>query len=147
MRALLNLARAAAMCAALALPMLPSAAQATGEVNVVYHMVDGLEQARHGIGNIRNHLRADPTAHIVVVGHGDGILFMLEGAKDKNGNPFEVAIQDLASQGVEFRVCRNTLVARKIDEARVLPEARIVESGVAEIARLQAKEAYSYLRP
>jgi intracellular sulfur oxidation DsrE/DsrF family protein len=58
-----------------------------------------------------------------------------------------VAIQDLASQGVEFRVCRNTLVARKIDEARVLPEARIVESGVAEIARLQAKEAYSYLRP
>ncbi len=147
MRASLNLVRAAALSAALAIPMLHSAAQAADETNVVYHMVDGLEQARRGIGNIRNHLRADPSAHIVVVGHGDGILFMLDGAKDKNGNPFEVAIQDLASQGVEFRVCRNTLVARRIDEARVLPEARVVQSGVAEIARLQAKEAYSYLRP
>lgn len=147
MSALSHFVRAAVFAVALAPLMSPSEVQAADEIKVVYHMVDGLEQARRGIGNIRNHLRADPSAHIVVVGHGDGILFMLEGAKDKNGNPFEVAIQDLASQGVEFRVCRNTLVARRIDEARVLPEARVVQSGVAEIARLQAKEAYSYLRP
>lgn len=138
---------AAILCAALALPIASHKAIAGDEVKVVYHMADGLDQARRAINYLRNHLRADPSAKIVLVGHDDGIDFMLEGAKDRNGNPFEVAIQDLASQGVEFRLCRNTLVARKIDPATVLPEATIVQSGVAEIARLQARENFSYLRP
>ncbi|WP_334133900.1 DsrE family protein, partial [Tepidimonas sp.] len=53
----------------------------------------------------------------------------------------------LANRGVEFRVCNNTLVARKIDAAKLLPEAKIVPSGVAEVAKLQAREGFVYLRP
>jgi len=140
-------AHAAVLCAAIALPCFSPSAAAADEVKVVYHMVEGLTQAQRAIANIRNHLNADPSVKIVVVGNGEGVMFMIEDAKDRNGNPFEVAIQDLTSKGVEFVVCRNTLTARKIDPARVLPEARIVQSGVAEVARLQAKEAYSYLRP
>jgi intracellular sulfur oxidation DsrE/DsrF family protein len=81
------------------------------------------------------------------VANGSGIEFLLDGAKDKNGNPYEVIVQDLKSQGVDFRVCNNTLETRKIDKSRVLQEATIVPSGVAEVAKLQAREGYVYLRP
>ena len=43
--------------------------------------------------------------------------------KDRNGNPFDATVQDLKSRGVDFRVCNNTLVTRKIDKSKVIPEA------------------------
>ncbi len=49
-------------------------------------------------------------------------------------------------RGVEFRVCFNTLERRKLDAAALIPEARLVPSGIAEIGRLQAEEGYSYMR-
>jgi intracellular sulfur oxidation DsrE/DsrF family protein len=116
-------------------------------VKAVYHLTNGLDEAQRAMGNVRNHLNADPNAKIVVVANGDGILFMLDGAKDRNGNPFEVTIQDLKAKGVDFRLCNNTLVQRKIDKARVIPEVTIVPSGVAEAANLQFKSGYAYVRP
>lgn len=124
------------------------AAQAADQpVKVVYHLTGGIDEAARAMGNVRNHLKADPSAKIVVVGNGAGIDFMLDGAKDAKGNPFDATIQDLESQGVAFRVCNNTLVSRGIDKSRVVSEAKIVPSGVAEVARLQAREGYVYLRP
>jgi intracellular sulfur oxidation DsrE/DsrF family protein len=125
----------------------PAAQSASEPVRVVYHMTLGLDEAQRGMANVRNHLAADPKARIVVVGNGNGIEFMLDGAKDRNGNPFDVSIQELKARGVEFRLCNNTLVQRKIDRARVVAEADIVQSGVAEAARLQAREGFVYLRP
>ena len=119
----------------------------SGQIKTVYHMTNGLEEASRGLGNIRNHLAADPTAKITVVTNGNGIEFLLEGAKDKNGNPYEIVVQDLKGKGVDFRVCNNTLVTRKIDPSKVIPEAIVVPSGVAEAAKLQAREGYVYLRP
>lgn len=117
------------------------------KVKAVYHLTNGLDEAQRALRNVRNHLNADPTAKIVVVGNGNGIEFMLDGAKDKNGNPFDATIQGLRSKGVEFRLCNNTLVSRKIDKARVIPDVTIVPSGVAEAAKLQAREGFVYLRP
>lgn len=125
----------------------PTAQSASAPVRVVYHLTLGLDEAQRGMGNVRNHLAADPAARIVVVGNGNGIEFMLDGAKDRNGNPFDVSIQELKARGVEFRLCNNTLVQRKIDRARVIADADIVTSGVAEAARLQAREGFVYLRP
>jgi intracellular sulfur oxidation DsrE/DsrF family protein len=125
----------------------PALAAGEGPVKVVYHLNDGLGQATAAIRNIRNHLSADPTAKIVVVAHADGINFLLEGTQDKNGNLYEPLVQDLVSKGVEFRVCNFTLETRKIDRSKVLAEAKIVPSGVAEVSRLQYKEGYAYLRP
>lgn len=122
-------------------------AHAADDTRVVYHLADGIEQASRAMGNIRNHLRADPAARIVVVAHGDGIRFLLAGAKERNGRPFDAAVTALAAQGVEFQVCRNTLTAHDVPVSQLLPEARLVPSGVAEIARLQAKEGFVYLRP
>ena len=123
------------------------AATAEPQIKTVYHFTNGLEEASRGLGNIRNHLAADPKAKITVVTNGNGIEFLLDGAKDKNGNPYEIIVQDLKSRNVDFRVCNNTLVTRNIDKAKVIQEATIVPSGVAEAARLQAREGYVYLRP
>ena len=124
-----------------------AAAQAQETIKVVYHMSEGIPQAFRAIGNIRNHLAADPTAKIVVVTHGLGIDFLLDGATNQMDQPFAGAIGELAARGVDFRVCNNTLVSRKIDPAKVAMEAKIVPSGVAEVARLQAREGFVYLRP
>ena len=123
-------------------------AQAADDViKTVYHMSEGIPQASRAMANIRNHLAADPKAKIVVVAHGLGIDFLLQNATNQMDQPFAGAIADLANQGVEFRVCNNTLTSRKIDPNRVVMEAKIVPSGVAEVARLQAREGFVYLRP
>ena len=120
---------------------------ANGPVKVVYHLAEGLPQATRALGNIRNHLDADPTAQIIVVTHGSGIEFLLEGAKDARGQSFAGPIGELANRGVQFRVCNNTLVTRGIAKDKIVLEAAVVPSGVAEVSRLQAKEGYVYLRP
>ena len=114
---------------------------------VIYHINGGLEQATDGLRNIRNHLAVDPGVKIVVVTHYKGIDFLLEGARDKNGNPYDAAVDDLSMKGVEFRVCEFTLKGRNIDKGKVHPEAKIVPSGVAEIGRLQSQEGFAYLKP
>jgi intracellular sulfur oxidation DsrE/DsrF family protein len=116
-------------------------------VKVVYHMNEGVDRAPQMLRNIRNHLTADPKAKIVVVSHAAGINFLLRDAKDANGNPFEVTVQDLVAKNVEFRACEFTLKSRNIDPKQLIDEAKLVPSGVAEVARLQAQEGYVYLKP
>ncbi len=117
------------------------------DIKVVYHVNTGVETAAGVLGNVRNHLSADPSAKIVVVTHGLGIDFLLDGAKDSKGREFSGVVSDLSSKGVQFRVCNNTLVSRNVDPSKVSMDAKIVPSGVAEVARLQAKEGYVYLKP
>ncbi len=122
-------------------------ALASEGTRVVYHVNEGVQQASRAIGNIRNHLSADPKAKIVVVTHGPGIDFLLDGAENMAGQKFAPAIGELAGRGVEFKVCNNTLVSRKIPKENVIMEAKVVPSGVAEVANLQAKDKFVYLRP
>lgn len=148
----MNLLRRRLSAAAVGLAALPAIAlaqtsPADAPIKVVYHLSEGIPQASRAIGNIRNHLAADPKARIVVVTHGLGIDFLLQGATNQMDQPFAGSIADLANKGVEFRVCNNTLVSRKIDAAKLAMEASVVPSGVAEVARLQAREGFVYLRP
>lgn len=137
-----------AVTTALFLPLFVPVAQAEGEVKAVYHFTQGVEEAARGLNNIHNHLDADPTAKIVVVSNGKGgVAFLIEGAVDHTGKPFAERIADLANRGVEFRVCNNTLRAFNIPKDKLVMEAKIVPSGVAEVARLQAKEGFAYVRP
>lgn len=123
------------------------AVRAAEPVKVVYHMADGIDQASRGLGSIRNHLRAAPETKIVVVALGEGIRFLLKGATERNGRPFDPAVAALARQGVEFRVCGNTLTAHGVDKSELAPDTTLVQAGVVEIARLQAQEGYVYIRP
>lgn len=117
------------------------------DTKTVYHLNTGIESAASALNNIQNHLNAEPRAKIVVVTHGPGIDFLLEGAKDSKGREFSASVSGLAGQGVEFRVCNNTLVTRHLDPGKLLMESKIVPSGVAEVARLQMREGFVYLKP
>ncbi len=118
-----------------------------GSGKTVYHINTGVDTAAAAMNNIRNHLNADPKAKIVVVTHGPGIDFLLQGAKDSRGREFSASVSELAGRNVEFRVCNNTLTTRNIDPNQLLMETKIVQSGVAEVARLQAQEGFVYLKP
>ena len=144
--------RAVAILAAASLTALAGCASTGGggdvaEDKVVYHLNEGLVQATNGLRNINNHLEVNPKAKIVVVSHAQGVDFLMKEARDKNGNPYEVAVQDLKSRGVTFEVCEITLRNRKLTRAQFVEEASFVPSGVAEITRKQQREGYAYLKP
>ncbi len=122
-------------------------ADPVGPDKVVYHINDTQGQAVAALRNIGNHLEVNPKARIVVVTHANGVDFLFEEAKDKNGNPYNIKVEELKGRGVEFNVCEITLRNRKIDRKQFIPEASFVPSGVAEITRLQQREGYAYLRP
>jgi intracellular sulfur oxidation DsrE/DsrF family protein len=117
------------------------------EDKVIYHVNDTDEQAVNALRNIGNHLEVNPKAKIVVVSHSRGVDFLFKGARDKNGNPYNVAVEGLKERGVQFDVCQITLRNRKLGSDKFIPEATYVPSGVAEITRLQQREGYAYLRP
>lgn len=133
--------------AGLMLAACQSVSPEAGQEKVVYHVNDS-DSAMAALRNVGNHLDAtDGKAKIVVVTHAKGIDFLLDGAQDKNGNPYIIPVEKLKERGVDFRVCAITLKNRNIDPKRVIPEARIVPSGVAEIGKLQTREGYVYLKP
>ncbi|MCA3236657.1 MAG: DsrE family protein [Curvibacter sp.] len=140
---------ASLLLSGLALLNLSGCASTSGpkQTRAVYHVNTDVNTVPAILNNIRNHYNAAPQDKIVVVTHGPGINFLLQDAKDSQGREFSGTVGDLASKGVEFRVCNNTLVTRNISPDRVVMEARIVPSGVAEVARLQAQEGYVYLKP
>lgn len=125
----------------------PAHAQSTAQIKAVYHVNTDVNTVPAILNNIRNHINASPKDKIVVVTHGPGINFLLQDAKDSQGREFSGAVSDLTAKGVDFRVCNNTLTTRNISPDRVLMEAKIVPSGVAEVARLQSQEGFAYLKP
>lgn len=125
---------------------LPSA-QAEDPIKVVYHVMDTEAQGMLAMGNIRNHLRADPSAKITLVALFKGINLLMEGTTDKNGNPYALAVQELSGKGVQFEICKKSMDFFKVNPGQVLPKVKVIPSGVAEIARLQAQEHYVYIKP
>ena len=82
----------------------------------------------------------------VVVGYGDAIEFLLEGAKTPQGALFSGMIGNLANLGVQFRACNNTLTFMNIPLSKLALEATVVPAGVYEIVKLQS-EGYYYVKP
>ena len=136
-----------ASLAACAIAPASTSADPIGPDKVIYHLSAGLEQASAGLEGIRNHLEVNPKAQITVVAHAGGVDFLLKGAKTARGNDYRQMVEDLEFQGVRFQVCDITLRARNLRRDQFLPEVRFVPSGVAEIARLQQREGFAYLRP
>jgi intracellular sulfur oxidation DsrE/DsrF family protein len=135
---------AAAVFGPAAVPGAP--AIAADPVKAVYH-VNEADKTWTALRNIQNHLRDDPATRVVLVANGNGIDFLLKDAVDKQGTPFQPTLEELKAKGVVFKVCRNTLAARKLGDDAIAPEAVVVQAGVSEIARLQIREGYAYLKP
>ena len=113
---------------------------------VVFH-IDETRNARWALMLAQSYLEDVPTAKIVFVTYGPGVDFLLEDAKDHRDNPYDYAILRLVEQGVDFRVCNATITARQINKTDLLEEVKVVPSGISEIARLQLKEGFAYLKP
>lgn len=126
---------------------LPLAAGAADDpVKVVYHVPDD-QNAMLAMMNASNHLAADPGVKIVVVALSRGVKAFVFGAQDATGKPYADWVDQLTARGVEFRMCQNTMTALKIAKTDLVDKVQIVPSGVAEIARLQAREGFVYVRP
>ena len=93
-----------------------------------------------------------------VVMHGNGVSMVLlpdalekvKGFKSANASPqMQATIDGLKDQGVQFKVCANTLKGREVDmdnDLYMVEQADIVRSGVAELGILQA-QGYAYIKP
>lgn len=123
-----------------------AASCAWAQDTVVYHIDDAATQGLKGLRNIKNHLDTDTAARITVVTHANGVDFLMAGANDRNGNPYEVAVQDLVRRGVKFEICEITLRNRDLKKAQFIEEATFTPSGVVRIAKLQ-KQGYAYIKP
>jgi len=130
---------------AFAAPAYPDEAE-EGWEKVVFH-VDETANASWALMLARSYLDDSPKARVVVVAYGPGVDFLREDAKDKRGNPYDHRVLSLADRGVAFRVCAATLGAKSIAKEDLLDSVEIVPSGISEIARLQLKEGFAYLKP
>lgn len=123
-----------------------AASCAWAQDSVVYHIDDAAAQALKGLRNVKNHLDTDTSARITVVTHANGVDFLMTGAADRNGNPYEVAIQELVRRGVKFEICEITLKNRDLKKTQFIEEATFTPSGVVRIAKLQ-KQGFAYIKP
>lgn len=134
--------RSVAAAVVLSLASLAAAAQD----KVVYHVSDSAAQALAALRNVRNHLDVDPTAQITVVTLGQGVDFLMDGAKDRNGNPFDATVAALKGRGVRFEVCEITLKNRNLKREQFIPEADFTPSGVVRLTKLQV-QGHAYIKP
>lgn len=128
---------------------------------VVYHVNgDNPKQQTGALRNVQNHINAvgKENLDLRVVMHGNGVSMVLlpealdkvKGFKSANASPqMQATIDGLKDQGVQFKVCANTLKGRKVDmdqDLYMVEQADIVTSGVAELGILQA-QGYAYIKP
>jgi intracellular sulfur oxidation DsrE/DsrF family protein len=145
--------RGLAALAAAPVAALPAAAgaQASGREQIVYHLNQaGGEEFRYYrqiLRNLRNHQSVLPAGNydLRVVMHGGGLNILRYAAK---ADPqVAAAIDELKLVGVRFEVCRITLRLDNIrlDELYDATEDDLVESGVAQLARLQQR-GFAYIK-
>lgn len=123
-----------------------SALAAWAQDQVVYHITDSKVQSLAALRNARNHLDVDPTAKLTFVTHGEGVDFLLEGAKDRNDSPYAGPVSALTARGVKFEVCEITLKNRSLKREQFLQEADFVPSGVVRVTKLQ-RQGFAYVKP
>ena len=121
-------------------------AGAMAQDKVIYHITDSKAQALAGLRNARNHLDTDPTAQITFVTHGEGVDFLMDGAKDRNDSPYAATVAALKNRGVRFEVCEITLTNRSLKKDQFIEEADFTPSGVVRVVKLQ-KQGFAYLKP
>ncbi len=121
-------------------------ARAEDAIKTVYHLPDE-RLATLAMNNVNNHLFADPGVKIVVVALSTGVRAFTFGAQDAGGRPYADWVDQLTAKGVEFRICQNSMNALKLTRKDLIDKVEVVPSGVAEIARLQAREGFVYIHP
>ena len=116
-------------------------------IKVVYHLDADSKGTTTALHQVKNELAVAPHTRIVVVALGSSVRYLVKGATTEGGYPFELMVSDLQDRGVRFEACANTMATLKIKASQLDAGVHVVPSGMAEIARLQAREGYVYIRP
>ena len=136
-------------------------AQELPDPNLTYKVMFGIKNAAPKIDQLNPGLVAAaqyfntlavngvPADHrkIVVVFHGDEIFLdnaAFKARNDGHDNPNIALIQSMKKAGVDFRVCGQELLARKINAESVLPEVQIDLWAMTTITNLEAR-GYIYV--
>ena len=129
----------------------PALAQEDDKDKVVYHLnLPGGEEFvyfRQFLLNLGNHVSVLTAGRydVRVVMHGAGLNLLRLGARAMP--QIAAAIDELKLKDVRFEICRITLRLNnvRLDELYDANEADLVESGVAQVARLQ-KAGFAYIK-
>ena len=131
--------------------LLAGLAQAADVHRIVVH-VDDADPERQNLvlNNVSNlnqyYLDQGEEAQIEIVTYGPGLTMLIDGK-----SPVADRVASIAQNydNVTFSACANTLanMTKKTGkEPKLLPQAKLVPSGVIELAKRQ-EEGWSYLRP
>ncbi len=110
---------------------------------VVFHL-DERSQVRSKmvLKNIANVIAdlGQGNVEIELVVNGDGVTALTQ------SSPYQEQIKELATQGVRFVACANSLRQAGIPKEVLLERVAVVPAGVGELVRKQA-EGWAYIRP
>ncbi len=121
-------------------------AERDGALKVVVHInfAQSTQQGQ-GLKNVENILKTATArgikAEVEIVCHADGI-----GLVEKARTGFAGEVASLASRGVRFVACENTMRQRSIRKEDLLAAVGTVPSGAFEVVSLQ-RDGYSYFKP
>lgn len=120
-----------------------SAAQERKTHRIVFEVTSGDSQVwdavLNNIENVRKAFGAS-TTEIRVVAHGKGIDLVR-----KSNMAAGERVAAVSGPDVQFVACENTMRRLKLEKADLFPAAGTVDSGVAEVARLQ-EAGWAYIR-
>src|SRR5262249_37563635 len=97
------------------------------------------ESVLNNVENLQEALGKQST-QIEVVAHGRGLPLLM-----KTNTALEERLRRIASSGVVFAACENTMRRLNVKKEDLLPLATTVDSGVAEVVRKQ-DAGWSYLK-
>lgn len=112
-------------------------------MKVIVH-VNEKDKWNMAVGNIKNILKDDPTLIVEMLVHGNPIVNLREADAKMLG--FYNEISELASKGVVFAACNNTLTKMEIKKEEICDFVEIVPAGVMELIKKQ-NEGYAYVKP
>jgi intracellular sulfur oxidation DsrE/DsrF family protein len=117
---------------------------ADGRHRVIFELTtddkDQWESVLNNAENVRKALGADKT-DVEIVGHGGGLSMMTLAANAT----LRPRMEELSHAGVVFAACENTMKKKNVTKEDLLPFAKPVDSGVAEVVRKE-EAGWAYLK-
>ena len=96
--------------------------------------LDDSQGSNPTICNLTSPRRADPQAQLIVLALGAGVQLLASGANDERRNGYDAQLDPPMRDGIQLRVCGNTLEARGIGPKKLIPDVVVMTSGAAETA-------------
>ena len=112
---------------------------------VVLH-IDTDAHMNRSLRQVTRLLDSAPDLPLRVILIADGVKPALDGATDPNGGLYSAQMEQLLARGVWIFACENTLNSFNKTADDLTFGIETVESGVAELGRLQVQAGYSYIK-